>query len=403
MSSKITDSMIVLALFVAPLFLMPALQAAEADSESEFYLRDEEFSLKDMFKFKSPDGDFSLRFGGRLHADAAWFEDDNNNKFNNSDSDSEFRRARVFASGKAFNDWRYRFEYDFAADSDYKIKAAWIGYNGFKPLSIRAGNVITPFSLEEMTSSNRITFMERALPNTFAPSYKVGLVANTYGDNWSAAAGLLDGKIQDGSNDGWGTAARLTFAPVKSKRRLLHGGASFEYREPDEVRYGPRPESHLSSRVQSTSTLRDVDYTLTAGLEAAAVFGSFSLQGEYMQVSVERDNQRSDPDFSGWYVFGSWIITGENRRYNRKKGNFKSIRPGSKYGALELAARYSELDLDDKNVTGGEGKNITLGANWYLNRYLRFMANYVRADADPDRDGNNESADIYQLRAQLVF
>jgi phosphate-selective porin OprO/OprP len=393
------------ALFMCATALAPIheLHAANADSDAEFYLRDEEFSLRDMLRFESQDGDFSLRLGGRLHADAARFSDDSNNLLNEDSHDAEFRRARLFISGKAFDEWRYRLEYDFSADHDYRIKSAWVGYNGFKPVTVRAGNVLVPFSLEEMTSSNNITFMERALPNAFASSYKVGALVNTYGENWSAAAGLFDGNIRNGSKDGWGVAGRLTFAPVRERRSVLHVGGAVEYREPDEVNFNTRPEAHLAQRLAGTGTLRDIDNTLTAGLEAAVVRGSLSLQGEYMQVSVERNRQRSDPDFSGWYLYGSWFVTGEHRRYNAKKGNFKQIRPESKYGAWELAARYSSVDLEDVGVTGGEEQNITLGLNWYLNRHIRFMANYVRVDASPDRDGNSESPDIIQLRAQVVF
>ncbi|MEN8107709.1 MAG: OprO/OprP family phosphate-selective porin [Pseudomonadota bacterium] len=403
MSNNISRHGLALALFAATITATASLYAANADTDSEFYLRDEEFNLKDVLRFKSADGDFFLRLGGRLHADAAWFRDDDNDVLNNDSQDSEFRRARLFVSGKAFDDWRYRFEYDFAANHDFKIKSAWVGYNGFKPVTIRAGNILEPFSLESMTSSNNSTFMERALPKAFSPDYKVGALVNTYGGNWSAAAGLFDGNIRNGSDDGWGTAARVTAAPVKSKQRLLHVGAAVEYREPDTVNYNTRPEAHLADRLVSTGTLHDVDYTVTTGLEAAAVYDAFSLQGEYMRVSVERKNRRSDPDFDGWYVHGSWLVTGEHRRYNAKKGTFKQIRPKSEYGAWELAARYSAVDLEDNGITGGEENDVTLGVNWYLNRYLRFMANYVRVDADPDSSGNNESPDIIQLRAQVVF
>ena len=79
------------------------------------------------------------------------------------------------------------------------------------------------------------------------------------------------------------------------------------------------------------------------------------------------------------------------------------IKPKSKYGAWELAARYSEVDLEDKTVTGGEEDNTTLGVNWYLNRNIRFMANYVWTNADPDSRGNSESPNIFELRAQVVF
>ncbi|MEN8207428.1 MAG: OprO/OprP family phosphate-selective porin [Pseudomonadota bacterium] len=392
-----------LAVFAAATISTANLYAAEEKTDSEFYLRDEEFNLKKALTFKSEDGDFSLRLGGRVHADAAWFSDDSNDALNSDSRDAEFRRARLFVSGKAFDDWRYRFEYDFAANHDFRIKAAWIGYNGFKPFTIRAGNVLEPFSLEAMTSSNNITFMERALPKAFTQDYKLGILMNTYGDNWSAAAGVFEGNIQNGGKDGWGVAARITGAPVRSKRRLLHIGAALEYREPDEVSYSTRPEANLASRLASTGTLQDADNSITAGLEGAAVYNSLSLQGEYMQVSLERSNQHSDPDFNGWYVYGSWFITGENRRYNVKKGSFKQIRPESKYGAWELAARYSEVDLEDENITGGEEDNITLGLNWYLNRNIRFLANYIWVDADPDSSGNSESPDIFQLRAQAIF
>lgn len=392
-----------LALFIVASTSTTSLFAEDSATDSEFYLRDEEFSLKKALRFKSDDGDFSLRLGGRVHADAAWFSDDSNDALKDDSQDQEFRRARLFLSGKALDDWRYRFEYDFAADHDYRIKAAWIGYNGFRPVTIRAGNILEPFSLEAMTSSNNITFMERALPKAFTQNYKLGVLMNTYGDNWSAAAGLFEGNIKDGSKDGWGVTARVTGTAFRKKRRLLHFGAALEYREPDEVNYSTRPEANLANRLARTGTLHDVDNTITAGLESAAVYNSFSLQGEYMQVNVERNKQRSDPDFDGWYVYGSWFATGEYRRYNAKKGTFKQIRPKSRYGALELAARYSEVDLEDKNITGGEEENITLGINWYLNRNMRFMANYIWVDADPDRYGNSESPNIFQLRAQAVF
>jgi len=402
-SSNISGYAGMLAIFMVAITPTASLLAADAETDSEFYLRDEEFDLKKALTFKSADGDFSLRLGGRVHADAAWFSDDSDDVLNDDSRDAEFRRARLFVSGKVLEDWRYRFEYDFAADDDYRIKAAWVGYNGFKPFTIRAGNVLEPFSLEAMTSSNNITFMERALPKAFTQNYKLGILMNTYGDNWTAAAGLFDGNIQNGSNDGWGVAARVTGAPVRSKRRLLHIGAALEYREPDEVNYSTRPEANLADRLTRTGTLHDVDNTITAGLESAAVYNSFSLQGEYMQVSVERNKQRSEPDFSGWYVYGSWFATGEYRRYNAKKGAFKQIRPKSRYGALEIAARYSEIDLEDENITGGEEDNITLGVNWYLNRNIRFMANHIWVDTDPDRNGNSESPNIFQLRAQALF
>ena len=72
--------------------------------------------------------------------------------------------------------------------------------------------------------------------------------------------------------------------------------------------------------------------------------------------------------------------------------------------------RYSTIDLDDADTQGGEQDNITIGVNWCATKYVRFMANYVMADADPVRSGlvvpgqyDDDSPDIFQVRAQIDF
>ena len=101
-------------------------------------------------------------------------------------------------------------------------------------------------------------------------------------------------------------------------------------------------------------------------------------------------------------------MTGESRSYKVKKGAFGKVKPRGKYGAVELAVRYSMLDLTDEPVTGGEESNLTIGVNWYINPNIRLMANYVRVDNDKnaDDDGNVAGGDdpqIFQLRMQIHF
>ena len=64
--------------------------------------------------------------------------------------------------------------------------------------------------------------------------------------------------------------------------------------------------------------------------------------------------------------FASWFPTGETRPYIAEIGNFGQIVPKHDYGAVELAARLSRIDLTDKDITGGVEQNITFGVNWYL-------------------------------------
>ena len=356
-------------------------------------------------RITSDDKQNTLRIGGRLHVDAASFNED----VTPLENDIIFRRARLAASGKVYRDWRYRFDYDFAANSDYRIKGAWIRYDGFRPLKITAGNVQEPLSLEEMTSSNKITFMERALITAFTPSFHLGGLLTTYGKNWSAAGGYFGETIGEQKTDrlssGWGTAGRLTVAPINEKKRALHLGISAEYREPDSntVRYSTRPESKVTDRrLVTTRTIDNVSDTFIYGLEGALIQGPWSLQGEYMRANVKRSTG-GDLSFDGWYAFASWFVTGETRRYSSKKGSFRQVRPKGKYGAWELATRFSTINLSDQDVQGGEEDNITFGVNWYPNRNLRFMANYILASADPNRNGVKDEPTILQFRAQYNF
>ena len=97
---------------------------------------------------------------------------------------------------------------------------------------------------------------------------------------------------------------------------------------------------------------------------------------------------------------GSWIITGERRRYN--DGNYAFDGPITKgsfdpaagnYGAWELALRWSDTDLNYHQgaqglatplggVRGGEQKIVAFGANWYLNSIARIMFDYQHVDID---------------------
>jgi phosphate-selective porin OprO and OprP len=361
---------------------------------------------EDWLQYRSPDERFSIRLGGRLQLDAARIEGDS---LPSAQTEEEIRRGRLSLSGKAFGDWRFRYEQDFASDEDTQIKDAWIGYRGLDRFSIRAGNQQEPVSLEELTSSNAITFMERTLPNALVSGYYLGLLAQTWGDDWTTALGLFEGRIrgrEDDVDQGWGLAGRAVYAPVNAAGQRLHAGLSVEYREPPgnrRIAFSTLPEIDLAERrLLSTGTLSDVDHTLTSGIELAGIWGPWSLQGEYLRTDVRR-TPREDVAFRGWYLFGSWFVAGGQRAYDPKSGIFVPVRPTGQWGALELAARYSTLNLDDGPITGGTGRNWTLGLNWYINYHTRIMVNWVDAQADPNRDGDRESIQAIQSRFQFFF
>ena len=111
------------------------------------------------------------------------------------------------------------------------------------------------------------------------------------------------------------------------------------------------------------------------GLEAAALWGPFSLQGEYAQLDVDlptgqfvrggppfaanqlglvanRFVDDPDPTFNGWYIEGSWFFGGhktyeEDGRWGRPKIDNPMFHGSGGWGALQLVGKYDVLDQSD--------------------------------------------------------
>ena len=366
---------------------------------------------------KTADGNFSFKFGGRVMWDAQWFSQDDVSKaaYGDLEDGTEFRRVRLYFSGDIYKDFFFKLQTDFAG-GDVALKDAYLGMKNIPALGhIKVGHFKEPFGLEELTSSKYITFIERSMPiEAFAPSRNAGIMI--YNDALSKrlfwAAGVfrdVDGTGLSLADRGYAITARLAGTPyfAEKGKKLLHLGAAYSHRvQPDDAaRYRSRPECHLSSkRFVDTHSISLVDSVDLLGFEAAMVLGPFSVQGEYIAAMVNGNSP--DYDFSGWYVQASYWLTGEHRKY--KDGAFSRVSPkknfgfgeGSGWGAWEVAARYSQLDLNDGTVGGGKESNWTLGLNWHLNPNMRIMFNYIHAGTDKPDNGD---ADIFGMRFQVDF
>jgi phosphate-selective porin OprO/OprP len=92
-----------------------------------------------------------------------------------------------------------------------------------------------------------------------------------------------------------------------------------------------------------------------------------------------------------------------------KSGKYKRIKPMRRFGAWEIAARYSTLDLQDQEILGGSESNVTIGLNWWVNQNIMFRFNYVYAMLDPTSTqvdpggGLDQNVNAFMGRAQVVF
>ena len=67
-------------------------------------------------------------------------------------------------------------------------------------------------------------------------------------------------------------------------------------------------------------------------------------------------------------------------------------------GALEIAFRYSRLDLENKNVDGGVLNDLTAAFNWYASHNAKLQLNGIRAK----RQGLDPFW-IWQIRLQFDY
>lgn len=357
-------------------------------------------------------GEFSFQPFGRVHLDYAAFNDD---AADHPDG-AEFRRARLGVKGTVAEDFGYKVEIDFANEG-VSFKDVYMNYTGIENAEIRVGSFKPPFSLEELTSANYITFIERsAATSAFVTGEIIGLGGFYKGDDWSFAAGAFNDDAGRSSTDdeAWSVAGRGTFAPVNDDRKTVHLGASAAYRNPDQANdmfdFDATAENAVQSADSVSAAFGDADNASLYGVEAAFVLGPVSVQGEYDSATVQRSGGNADVEFDGGYAQASWILTGERRPYDAGAGTFGRVVPDSPFdpaaggwGAWEVAGRYSTLDVTDGAVRGGVMENYTAGLNWYLNKHVRLMGNYIIVDTDNDAVTPDDDPQIILFRGQVDF
>ena len=94
------------------------------------------------------------------------------------------------------------------------------------------------------------------------------------------------------------------------------------------------------------------------------------------------------------------------RAYNRRSAVFGPVPVARSvyqngWGALELALRWSYLDLTDGEIAGGEMGIASAGLNWWLTPYFGSSLYYRRIGLD--RFGLDGTSDGFLVRLSLML
>ena len=421
---------------------------------------------------ETPDGNGNVSIGGRVHFDYRDFNENGNSNaaLSSTAATPSAVQADTFDIRRARITTKFKFAKYYSGEVTINavggVNILDVGYMDVawaEKAKLRFGQFKMPFSLEQLTSSNNIDFIERSFVDAYIPAKEVGLqlfgsptkgmtyalaLSNGYGSSNSTAAEL------DNRQDGKDVIGRLTYnfaEAMGDKEKVMHVGASFSAGDsPLTSGFGgnrsteSRGVSFFSQPVISPIGLGDKTQTRTRmNLEGAFAFGATKLQAQYTRQNHEFDSNgvSLDRDINSGYVQVLHTITGEKWADRYKDGAFGALKPKQNFdgdtmtgGAWELGLRYSNFDASEFNIaaltTAGTATGTTIGngvvtaasgytkANAYTagvkfwaNPNFRMMADYVYTDFDgliganiPALNGRaitNEHAIL--MRTQIMF
>jgi phosphate-selective porin OprO and OprP len=413
------------AVFLAGVVAFSPPAAAASQKKGKAKPRDEKKDDSKRFRFVFNNNP-SFRFGKVLRIDVrAKLQGDFRSfspELNTKEGTFDLHRARIGIEGQFLKHFEYEVEYELkdalrplegsedGTTSSSRWRDVYLNFTYFNDFQIKAGKFKVPFSLDQLTGPTQLDFVYRSrIGDLLAPGRDVGLEVHgrLFKRGLNYEAGLFE---RDGENARFGAnpGAERTFAgrltgtplrllPVPGVLKTAELGVAFTSSAVPEGQKGIHGRTVAQKRFFPLpgDTMFVHGERLRVGTELKWTPGPFSIKGEFIHFRDERLGQslrQTDlPDMisRGWYVSGSWVVTGESkasginpRRDFLQKGGF---------GALELAARVEQIRFGSSehpgpslrhprapNILPASDRAWTLGVNWYANRWLKVQLNGVR-------------------------
>jgi phosphate-selective porin OprO/OprP len=407
-----------------------------------------------------------IKINGVFQADQGWFNQDFNSlrtfaapgpggrppqpNGGQIQDGGDFRRARLAASGAITENMNGFFQMDFAFFGRPTFTDVWGEYTHLPWLgNVRIGQWKQPFGLEVVSSFRYTTFAERSLLfQAFDPFRHLGIGAyNSYGDLRGTWAFSFYKAGQDQFGDSISTVGgnaltgRMTFLPyfdtASNGRYYWHVGGGYNYVDPQNhlSRFRTIPELFIgevgapqnvgtSGQAVNGSANGTPPFVDTGsfgalsqnlfGAETLWVNGPLSFQSQ-ANLMLVKETTGQNLNFPGMYMTLGYFLTGEHRPYDRKLGTIDRVIPFEDFfrarsfrridggwGAWEIAARWSYIDLNSQNIRGGRLNDVTIGLNWYHNPYAKMQFNFIRAMLNNPTFGASNT-NMFDIRYQMDF
>lgn len=351
--------------------------------------------------------DFRARFQGDLRRSDAFVAED-------EDVATDIAKRRVGVEGRLGQIADFQIEYELRNAVPWRD--VYVNYRQFDAVQVQAGTFKLPFGLEENVSSTNLDFVYRTrVSRQLAPGRDQGLMVHgrVLRNIVNYEAGVFR---RDGDNTRPKTSARVfgdrtvalrvTADPFRrSESTLSDFQVAAAVTESDVAEGFPS----IRGRTSLGADFFDSDFWVSGkrrrtGFEMRWRPGPFSLQSEYIRVTEERRGQSvEDTDLSpflahGWYLSGTWAVTGERKSNGLDTPDRPFLRGG--VGAIELAGRVEKLTFGSVStagvastspradvILGNANRAVTIGVNWYLNLWIKIQANLIHETIDDPLQG----------------
>lgn len=334
----------------------------------------------------------SIEFSGNVMLDYDYFEANflESPETDQSQRELEVRRFRLRAESDLSADWYAKLSLDASEGSE--IKDAYIKYDGWELADITVGRQREPFGLERLMSSKNTLMIERSIvSNIIAPGRSYGLKASGKKKSINWQLGYFQDDNSQRSN---AITGRLAWRPWKEDKNFVHIGASFSERnlKGDVFRVNEALEVNGADSLVEGRRF-DADSASLVGAEWLWQQDGFVSMAEWQQSKVKAEDG-TEYLYQGGYMQFSYLFSGKNRKY--KNGVLRSVKTENDW---EITTRYSQLTLDEENR---EAKVFSAGVNYYLNKDLKLMADYLNAEYIDDGTSSGAS-DAISFRVQYKF
>ena len=320
--------------------------------------------------------------------------------------------ARLGANLRIFPKWYAQIELSFKKNK-VALTDAYVEY-AEKNNYFRGGHMVGTFSIDQSNSTSYYFFHTGAnIAETFFPGRRIGVSYTRSVPAYYVSAGAFCGDglhFNEKTIQGYNFTGRAVWRPCYSERTIVHLGAGALFKVPDKdsetghrsLSIGSSGVTYLTSPGTVGLAFDDVDNQTQTNLECVLYKGRWIVQSEYLMMRVKQKTPSPVYTARGGYVQGSFLLKGTSFGYDLTDA--MPTVPGDANSVL-LVCRYNCTDLNDASADlfGGKQHDISVGINYYFNRYICSKLNYSQLWLDSRSELGKCRFGMIQARLQVRF